>query len=240
VREGKSRSAELVCVGYCLLLACCGCISPGPGEQSVLPDGRPLRPDPISWPEERSVRQQDASGSGAGSVAGSSSGSDRHAGSLSQTASEGLNSGAAGGAEGCSPACCATGASTDHDLGCGVEPICGGLPRLLGARLAARRYRHPRFHPVPLQPVFLPRVGDVPTGDLGRVPADSRVPGPLPADGPPQIEMPAPTPGPEEVPLPGAEPGHPDRVPQAPRRLTTASRPGSWLFNLPVLRQPLR
>jgi hypothetical protein len=145
---------------------------------------------------------------------------------------------------------------------------CGG--RLLGGRcrtcglpsppeeaVAVGYQHHPRFHPVPVKPVFSPptepmqqAVFDVPVGSSPR--AYQAVDSPSGKDGPRRIAPPAnppasiridpPDAAPEEVqtPQPSAEPDSDleDRVTRAPARLPLAAGSSSMIFKWPKAGQP--
>ena len=106
---------------------------------------------------------------------------------------------------------------------------------------------HPRFHPVPIEPVFSPRTDLTPEAGLPQddcLPATPSAEEPPTADAPPSTEEPSsaeelppinilpPTVAPEEIRVPQpARKEQPERVTDAPRRLTmTTSRPFGWLF----------
>jgi hypothetical protein len=136
------------------------------------------------------------------------------------------------GEEPCPPDSCDTPAT----FGPGLRHLVFGIFRVpwgsLRARMAARQYHHPRFHPVPLRPAFLPRVAVVPPTDLGAGPGDGQRPATSPGEAAPQIDILLPSPPPEEMPPQESDPENQDRVTRLHRRLETASRPGSWIYSL--------
>jgi len=239
VSEGKSRSSRLVCVGCCLVLACSGCIDPNLRQQDILRDDWPLELERVvSSAEDRTRGEEDRLELGPGFDAEPQPGPDSQAELPDQMAPEvpGLQEATCGSR--CPPVSC--------DIPVTLEPgllldrircVWGDLGQPLRARIDARRYRHPRFHPVPLQPVFTPRCGEPPVADLGTVPGDSHVPAMPAGEGAPQIEIILPAPIYEGITPPKAEPEQRDRVTRLPRQLQTASRPGSWIFSPPMPRK---
>jgi len=240
VPEGKTRSAELACVGCCLLLACCGCIYPTPRSQGFLADGGTLKLDHACGADGPALDTKDRSGPKEVSAAEPEGEPHREAEHPGLAVSTDLDPERTGCGESCSRADCAPPAGPIPSLGSRILGVCGSLGRPLRARIEASRYRQPRFHPVPLQPAFLPRAGEMPAADRGEIPGDGRVFSTAPREGSPQTEPLLRVPGPEEIPRPKTESGQRDGVPGPHGQVDTASRPGSWLFNLPVFRKPVR
>ena len=206
----------------------------------MLADGGTLKLDHVSGAEGPVLGAEDRSGPREGSAAEPGSEPDREAEHPGLAVSTDLDPKRAGCGESCSPADCAPPAALIPSLGSRILGVCGSLGRPLRARIEASRYLQPRFHPVPLQPAFLPRAGETPGEDRGDVPDDGRVPATSPMERSPQIQPPLRVPGPEEIPRSKSESGERDGVPGLQGQLDTASRPGSWLFNLPVFRKPAR
>lgn len=109
---------------------------------------------------------------------------------------------------------------------------CGRSRRAVPAEVGYQS--HPRFHPVPVEPVFLPRSGPVPVVHNRMNPRDHSAPRPSPDAGAPQIHAAPSAPVPEQIRTPPPGPKKEDRVTRAPRRLGTASRSRSWIFNPPT------
>lgn len=140
-----------------------------------------------------------------------------------------------------------TGCPTDGDRAstCTSESIqpCGPSP--CGCRLAGRLdcagsgsgaevgvayYRHPRFHPVPLRPVFSSPFAAVPIAEPLVVPPDALQPIIQPGAIPPRIEVVPPAPVLEEILRPQPEPQPEDRLTSVPRRLPPRPDSRSWIF----------
>ena len=238
--EGKTKSAGLACAVCCLLLACCGCIYPTPRSRDMLADGGTLRLDRVGGAEGPALDTEGRFGPKEVSAAEPESEAYREAEHPGLAVSTDLDPERAGCGESRSPADCAPPAALIPSFGARILGVCGNLGHSLRARIEASRYRQPRFHPVPLQPAFLPRAGETPGEDRGDVPDDGRVPATSPMERPPQIAPPLRVPGPEEIPRPKAESGEWDGVPGLQGQFDTASRPGSWIFNLPVFRKSTR
>lgn len=238
--NGKTRSSRLVSAGCCLVLACSGCIDPNLGQQDVLRDDWLLEFERVvSSAEDRTLGEEDRFELGPGFDAEPQPGPDSQAELPDRTAPEapGLQEDTCGSP--CPPVSCDIPVTLEPGLFLDrIRRVWGDLGQPLRARIDARRYRHPRFHPVPLQPVFSPLCGEPPVADLGTVPGDSHVPAMPPGEGAPQIEIILPAPTPEGMTPPKAEPQQRDRVTRSPGQLQTASRPGSWIFYPPMPRRP--
>ena len=229
-----------VCVGCCLLLACCGCIYPTLRPRGVLGAGGAVKLHQDSGVEGLALDTKDRSGPKEVSATEPEGEPDREAEHPGLAVSTDLDPKRTGCSESCSPADCAPPAALIPSLGSRILGVCGSLGRPLRARTEASRHRQPRFHPVPLQPAFLPRAGETPAADRGEIPGDGRVFSTAPMEGSPQTEPLLGVPGPEDIPRPKTESGLRDRVPEPHGQMDTASRPGSWLFNPPVVRRPIR
>ena len=119
-------------------------------------------------------------------------------------------------------------------------PGAAGVPRVRTARRQARPardncegyYNHPRFHPVPTQPVFGPRTESLAACSNQKGTPDGSAPGA--PKGVPSPSVPSsPKSGPELMPLPPTPPNPPTtkRGDAAPERLAVAPADGSsWIF----------
>ena len=237
--EGKSRSSRLVSAGFCLVLACSGCIDPNLKQQDILRDDWLLEFErSVSSTDDRVRGEEDRLDLGPDFDAEPQPGPDSRADLPDQVAPEAPGWEEATCGSPCPPMSCDVPVALEPGLLLDrIRPVWDALGQPLRARIDARHYRHPRFHPVPLQPVFSPRCGEPPVTDLGTVPGDSHVPAVPPVEGAPQIEIILPPLTPEGMTPPKAEPEQRDRVTRLPGRLQTASRPGSWIFYPPMPRQ---
>jgi hypothetical protein len=230
----------LVSAGCCLLVACCGCIYPALRQQGMVRDGRPLKLGQGSWAERQARGEHEGSGREEGSAPGPEGEPGRKAGHPDLEVPEVPSSEEPGNKGSCSKVDCTGPAPLGHGLGGRILGACASLGRPLRARIETSRYRYPRFHPVPLRPVFLPRVGEALAEDGGGMPEGGHVLAPPPVEGSPQIDTLLPRLGPGEVPRPKAASGEEDRATRLQRDLQTVSRPGNWLLNLPEVRKPAR
>ena len=133
---------------------------------------------------------------------------------------------------------CAVASETDEP-GCRGRLACIGLARPLLAAFSKEHPVRPRFHPVPLRPVFRPV--DAPTPAVA-VEVDAETSGtaaPLPLPGQrlpgqwaPPLEIPVPMPVPEGLPLPEAQPEGSDRLTRAAAPAEAATGRKSWIFSL--------
>ena len=109
----------------------------------------------------------------------------------------------------------------------------GGLPRRLGLGATTGYYNHPRFHPVPTQPVFMPRGDGYSVTGSGwhqheTPPLGERLPGGQRLDALPRPEL---------VPTPPAGSEQSEKTGQ-PRPLEKISGAGSWVFRPSAVGDP--
>jgi hypothetical protein len=228
----------LACIGFCLVLACSGCILPGPGQRGILLGKRSWEPEGVARAEDPAPTEKDLSQRGASFPVEVELEPGGKVVYPDPTVDE---------VAGAEEADCR---ASDPQPNCTTPtmsepgrhyPVCSALAALagpVGAKIDARRYRPPRFHPVPLQPVFSSRLGEAPVVGFGAVSADGQLPAIPPEASGPQIEIILPSPPPKEIFPPQAEAEDEDRVTRYSRPLKTASRSGSWIFNPTLDRRP--
>jgi hypothetical protein len=223
--RGKTASALLAWAACWVAVACCGCAHFTPGTWRIMGQERTLDLDHGTegnrWVEEGWPR---------GAPAMTADSPDglvwaRQADELTGAEAPGPDR---DGCRGVRPAAgCGTAMAWYEGLGCRVGEVCGGLVLSLRERMGLSGYVRPRFHPVPVRPVFFPCMGMAMAGDLAPVPAAYDPGEPPPASDSPWIEPALPPPAIEEVPAPEAEPGEQARVAAINMAEETASRPGS-------------
>ena len=216
-----SGSVWLVCLGYCLVLACSGCARRNPRHGLILRGDCSLEINRIPWVKSRTTAYQGCSESGAGCAG--------ECRSETGPAPEPFPGEALPEPPERNP----SGSAEMSDVSAALLPgalyqFCRGRLPLPGG-IAVSRDPPPRFHPVPVQPVFSSGVTQAVHVEAGVTPGEQgNVPPTPPEEAVPRIEIVVPAPAPESIPRPQAEPKRGDRV---TRRIETAPRPGSWLFN---------
>ena len=138
----------------------------------------------------------------------------------------------------CSPGACDAGEEMRvSERGCRTCRHLRPLARLGRPVVEAAYYNHPRFHPVPVRPVFSPRFSPVPTSDA-LIPEVLPTPPALP---PEQIELIPPGAVPEQIRTRQPQPEHGDRLTREPRAFAPAGQAGSWIFrpSAPQVSNPL-
>jgi hypothetical protein len=250
-RRGRQLVYLIVAsVGWCLLVACSGCVYPTLAQRAISREDHPLRLDRSLRAEGPAGGQQGQSKRGKAPAAESQKGPDlAEEDRQHPTAPEPPTLPDAGGGGSCAPVECAAPEASRLGLWCRVRGICEGVGVSLWGRLSRSQYRYPRFYPVPLQPVFLRRADDAPAAGMaspslapgrrlkvgrGAMPGGTGGPATAPGEGSPQIGIPSPAPSPEEIPPPKAEPQRQDGDSQAPKELQPAVGAESWLFYPPA------
>ena len=125
--------------------------------------------------------------------------------------------------------------------GCGAGPghslfFCGGAQQADASAGPMEAYHHARFHPVPTRPALMPRPW--PLGPMETVTGSGRPAGARPAsqgEAAPQIELHVPD-FPEPAPITPPD-VRGNRLTAAPELLDSPSRPQSWIFRWPNVRQ---
>jgi hypothetical protein len=121
---------------------------------------------------------------------------------------------------------------------CWCGKLCACLKPPVGPEAGSDYQVYPRFHPVPVQPVFSSRSGPGPGfGEADELKPSSAAP-PVSA---PLPQLPPSPPSPEAIPPPPPLGADNDADPSAPRRLGMAGSNGpSWVFSPPVPESVLR
>ena len=225
---GKQTSGLVwvICIGYCLILACSGCRYPNPRHGVIVSGDFSLELNRIPWMKRRGTEYQGC----AAQDDGYATGCRPQPGYGADSTPEAFPGGPAQ-PDGDVPAAPHMPDTSAMMPAGDPYQLCRGLgSRLpLGAGIVAGRVAPARLHPVPVQPVFSSNVAQAVHRESGMVPESGMDLPPMPPDeGAPQIEIVVPSPAVEEIPRPKTESQRKDRV---TRRLETASRPGSWIFN---------
>lgn len=237
MREGLSTSARLICGGCCLVLACAGCVLPELAQREILEGNRYSDPAQISSDDFPAVEEKGRLAPAKGSAARPQPTAPAQLDFPDPTASM-IASAEEADQKSCDlPQNCDAPEVSQSGLWCDFSCAVGVLRRPLWARIEAWRYRHPRFHPVPLQPAFTPGAAPPPGASLDATSEanESFVPR---SEGSPQSEILLPAPLPRESPTP-SEPERPNRVARLERPLERASRRGSWIFSPPMPHEPV-
>jgi hypothetical protein len=212
VRWVKRDSAGAAIVGCCLLITCLGCCCPRPRHGLILRGDWSLELNRLPWLRGRpNGCEGQATGCEAypappGGVGPRRPEADLPAGGLSETA--------------WGPAC-----------GCSVCGVRRGGELAVGGdgqTVPVGYHNHPRFHPVPTQPVFLPRPDRFSMIDGGGPSAVYPTPAPTGAD-PASIDPAPAPPEPEVIPAPpaGSEGGW---KPRDSKRSVAIGGSPSWVF----------
>lgn len=233
VGERKTGLVALICLGYCLVLACSGCAYQRPRHGFIVRGDWSLELNRVPWLKGRPTVCQECSGPGEECTPACRPVPGCEEALPAKPAEEAPSPGQADSQIPWPPEtdeASAAAAPGDRE---GICSTCGGrgLPLLAGVVPAG--YIHPRFHPVPLQPVFYPAEGQAVGLNHGMGPEGGGPPPMPPREGTPRIEMVIPAPATEHIPPPKADSEEEDRLARVPRRVETASQPRSWIFSAP-------
>ncbi len=223
-----SGSVWVICVGYCLILACSGCRCPNPRHGVIVRGDFSLELNRIPWMKKRGTEYQECSAQGEGCATGyrpqPGYGADSTPEAFPGVPNPVPPDGDVPAAPQIPDASAMIPAGDPYQICRGLG---GRLP--LGTGIVAGRAPLARLHPVPVQPVFSSGVAQATYRESGMVPESGMDVPPMPPDeGVPRIEIVVPAPPVEEIPRPKTESQRRDRV---TRRPETASRLGSWIFN---------
>jgi hypothetical protein len=106
----------------------------------------------------------------------------------------------------CCPSPCRVSPLLGLGVGGGIRSACLTIGQSVRARIAASRYQHPRFHAVPLHPVFYPPIGELPGMGLAAISAPESLPPARFAEEGPAIEPLFPAMPREAIPPPEPQP----------------------------------
>lgn len=231
MRRGESILVQLICVGSCLMPACSGCAYSRPRHGVILRGDWSLELNRVPWVGSRAIDRQERSELAGGCDLGCSPQSDCGPAVPNEAPAEDA---------GLEPA--------ESQIPWPPEPSdtsatfmpggfsfpcrsCTGRRHPLWAKIAAGRVTPPRFHPVPLKPVFAPRTGQQAVFDRGIVPIDGHIPVMPSEEEVPATKMNPAAPRQEEIPPPYGGSNDEDRATGAPGRFEVASRSRSWIFS---------
>lgn len=208
MRWVKRDSAGPAIVGCCLLITCLGCRCPRPRHGLILRGDWSLELNRLPWLNSRAKTWQDCS-----------NGETECDGSCGLGA--GLPTRGLAGAN-------RTGHSPCRSSTCEISPSSGAETVPGSSAESVGYHNHPRFHPVPTQPVFQPRPDRFFLADVGPPPEVHRTPVPTAAERPPISPAPQ-DPEPEVIPAPPA--GSPQGwKPRGPEHQEASGDGPNWIF----------
>ena len=229
--RGENRTVGMIVIGCCLLLACSGCYHTRPRHGVILRGDWSFEINRTPWIKQKSIAQQERSDLGTDCGPAFPVAPDRQAPVPADHAPDetGVEVEPSSYQSACQPNDCPAHPAPIRGL---LWNLCGIFHHPLGPPLEAEEVyqNHPRFHPVPTQPTFSPRLTPMPAIEAGPVAKERSAPPVAPDPEAPRIEVIPPPRESEEIRVPEPEKEKKDRMASPPRRLETASRSDGWIL----------